>query len=134
MRYADTSVTEAALTKSNPPTHPMQWRGQFTNGNVVFFYTDTPTYLSLGNKSQFSDCKKIMIAPTYGKNLLNVTSGKYILCSNMVNNGDYTIKYAYFDFNETKIKILVNTTLHTWDFTKYSWQSSTTIILRLHQL
>lgn len=131
MKYADTSVTGAALTKSNPTTFPMQWRGQFTNGNTIFFYTATPTYLSLGNKSQFPDCRKIMICPSYGRNLLNVTSGKYILCSNMVNNGDYTIKYAYFDFDETKIKILVNTTLHTWDFTKYSWQSSTTIILRL---
>lgn len=131
MKYADTSASGAALTKSNPPTPPMQWRGQFINCNVVHFYTATPTYLSLGDKSQFSDCKKIMINPTYVKNLLNVTTGKYILCSNMVNNGDYTIKYAYFDFGETKLKILVNTTLHTWDFTKYSWQSSTTIIMRL---
>lgn len=134
MRYADTSVTGAALTKtSGSVLPPMQWRGRFTNGNTVFFYTDTPTYLSLGNKSQFSDCRRIMINPTYGKNLLtgNVNTGKYILCSNMVNYGDYTIKYAYFDFDETKIKILVNTTLHTWDFTKFSWQAGAVIMLRL---
>lgn len=132
MKYANTSVTGAALTKtSSGVLPPMQWRGMFVNCNAIYFYTDTPTYLSLGNKSQFSDCRKIMICPAYGKNLLNVTSGKYILCSNMVNNGDYTIKYAYFDFDETKIKILVNTTLHTWDFTKYSWQASTTIVMRL---
>ncbi len=134
MRYADTSVTGAALTKTGGHVlPPMQWRGRFINGNAVFFYTDTPTYLSLGNKSQFSDCRRIMINPTYGVNLLtdNVNTGKYILCSNMVNNGDYTIKYAYFDFDETKIKILVNTTLHTWDFTKFSWQAGAYILLRL---
>lgn len=132
MRYADTSVTGAALTTSGGNVlPPMQWRGRFINGNIVYFHTNTPTYLSLGNKSQFSDCRRIMINPTYGKNLLNVTTGKYILCSNMVNYGDYTIRYAYFDFDETKIKILVNTTLHTWDFTKYSWQAGTYILLRL---
>lgn len=132
MRYADTSVNGAALTTSSGHVlPPMQWRGRFINANVVYFYTNTPTYLSLGNKSQFSDCRRIMINPTYGKNLLNVTTGKYILCSNMVNYGDYTIRYAYFDFDETKIKILVNTTLHTWDFTKYSWQAGTYILLRL---
>ncbi len=134
MRYADTSVTGAALTKtSGSVLPPMQWRGRFINANTIFFYTETPTYLSLGNKSQFSDCRRIMINPTYGKNLLtgNVNTGKYILCSNMVNYGDYTIKYAYFDFDETKIKILVNTTLHTWDFTKFSWQAGTVIMLRL---
>ena len=132
MRYADTSVTGSALTTSSYNVRPpMQWRG--TNCNTIFFYTDTPTYLSLGNKSQFSDCRRIMINPTYGKNLLNgnVNTGKYILCSNMVNYRDYTIRYAYFDFNETKIKILVNTTLHTWDFTKFSWQADTYILLRL---
>lgn len=134
MRYADTSVTGAALTKtSGSVLPPMQWRGRFINANTIFFYTETPTYLSLGNKSQFSDCRRIMINPTYGKNLLtdNVNTGKYILCSNMVNYGDYTIKYAYFDFDETKIKILVNTTLHTWDFTKFSWQAGAYILLRL---
>lgn len=134
MRYANTSVTGAALTTSSYNVRPpMQWGGRFINGNTVFFYTDTPTYLSLGNKSQFSDCRRIIINPTYGKNLLsgNVNTGKYILCSNMVNYGDYTIRYAYFDFNETKIKILVNTTLHTWDFTKFSWQAGTNILLRL---
>lgn len=134
MRYANTSVTGAALTTSGYNVRPpMQWRGRFINGNTVFFYTSTPTYLSLGNKSQFSDCRRIIINPTYGKNLLsgNVNTGKYILCSNMVNYGDYTIRYAYFDFNETKIKILVNTTLHTWDFTKFSWQAGTNILLRL---
>ena len=134
MRYADTSVTGAALTKtSGSVLPPMQWRGRFTNGNTVFFYTETPTYLSLGNKSQFSDCRRIIISPTYGVNLLtgNVNTGKYIICSNMINYGDYTIRYAYFDFDETKIKILVNTTLHTWDFTKFSWQASTYILLRL---
>lgn len=132
MRYADTSVTGAALTTSGSHVlPPMQWRGRFINANAVYFYTNTPTYLSLGNKSQFSDCRRIMINPTYGKNLLNVATGKYILCSNMVNYGDYTIRYAYFDFDETKIKILVNTTLHTWDFTKYSWQAGTNILLRL---
>lgn len=132
MRYANTSVTGATLTTSSGNVNPpLQWVGRFINCNTVFFYTDTPTYLSLGNKSQFSDCRRIVINPTYGINLSRVNTGKYILCSNMVNYGDYTIRYAYFDFDETKIKILVNTTLHTWDFTKFSWQAGTDILLRL---
>lgn len=109
MNYSDKACTDAALNV-NP-----------ANGKV-FLYDNASvdlggnTYIALGSIGS-ETVKSINISLLLSTNMSSSTTGIWVVGSNLLLNSGHKARYIIVDFDNKKLNILVDSTLHTWDFT-----------------
>ena len=133
MKYSDKDCTGAKLvsTTTQARNRGLNYKCKIANDNILNFSSTYPTYVSLGKTA---DIGQTMLASfnLVWNGFLQGTSGKYIFCSNLLNYNGYIVRYAMFDFDDSRFKIQVNTTLYSWPMTKINWYVGSTIIIILY--
>lgn len=117
LNYDNNNCLGNALTYNKP----CSFSARITNNNNIQF--NSSTYISFGDKSQFSNIVKISF--NINDSLLSAPiSGKWHICSNIINNGNYWIKRATYDYDSNKLEILVNNTLYSFLYSIPNWKSA----------
>lgn len=108
MNYSDKACTDVALNV-NP-----------ANGKV-FLYNNASvnlggnTYIALGSIGP-ETVKSINISLLLATNMSSSTTGIWVVGSNLLLNSGHKARYIIVDFDNKKLNVLVDSTLHTWDF------------------
>lgn len=108
MNYSDKACTDAELNV-NP-----------ANGKV-FLYDNASvnlggnTYIALGSIGS-ETVKSINISLLLSTNMSSSTTGLWVVGSNLLLNSGHKARYIVVDFDNKKLNVLVDSTLHTWDF------------------
>ena len=108
MNYSDKACTDVALNV-NP-----------ANGKV-FLYNNASvdlggnTYIALGSIGP-ETVKSINISLLLATNMSSSTTGIWVVGSNLLLNSGHKACYIIVDFDNKKLNVLVDSTLHTWDF------------------
>lgn len=108
MNYSDKACTDVALNV-NP-----------ANGKV-FLYNNASvdlggnTYIALGSIGP-ETVKSINISLLLSTNMSSSTTGMWVVGSNLLLNSGHKARYIIVDFDNKKLNVLVDSTLHTWDF------------------
>ena len=133
MKYSDKDCTGAKLvsTTTQARNRGLNYKCKIANDNILNFSSTYPTYVSLGKTADIGQTMLASFNLVWG-GFLQGTSGKYIFCSNLLNYNDYIVRYAMFDFDDSRFKIQVNNTLYSWPMTKINWYAGSTVIIILY--
>lgn len=92
---------------------PCNFDAKITNNTNIQFNNNT--YICLGRKEQITDVTSIQFN-TLDTNLSTPTTGKWHIISNVISNGDYRIKRITYNYDTSKLEILINDVLYSYDY------------------
>ncbi len=96
---------------------PKNLRAILNQSHTLYLLKDGGSFLAFGDNTPFEDCGFMIMQFASSANLQTLNTGRWLLCSNIVRKGNYTVRNYVWDFSTKKIEILLNTgQLYTWDF------------------